>query len=35
MNSDDGYRNTSKKRIEGWGQGLALAFFSAVLASKK
>lgn len=35
MNSEDGYRNTSKKRIEGWGQGLALAFFSAVLASKK
>lgn len=35
MNSADGYRNTSKKRIEGWGQGLALAFFSAVLDLKE
>ncbi|MDQ0253196.1 unsaturated rhamnogalacturonyl hydrolase [Evansella vedderi] len=35
MNTVDGYINTSKKRIEGWGQGLALAFFSHVLTSKK
>ncbi|SDZ31224.1 unsaturated rhamnogalacturonyl hydrolase [Evansella caseinilytica] len=33
MNTVDGYLHTSKKRIEGWGQGLALAFFSAVLAA--
>jgi unsaturated rhamnogalacturonyl hydrolase len=31
MNTAEGYRTTSKKRIEGWGQGLALAFFSHVL----
>ncbi|KYG26589.1 glycoside hydrolase family 88 protein [Alkalihalobacillus trypoxylicola] len=35
MNTADGYRETSKKRIEGWGQGLALAYFSHVLARKK
>ncbi|WP_100408368.1 glycoside hydrolase family 88/105 protein [Bacillus solitudinis] len=35
MNSAEGYRTTSKKRIEGWGQGLALAFFSHVLRQGK
>ncbi|MFA9557874.1 glycoside hydrolase family 88 protein [Evansella sp. AB-rgal1] len=35
MNTADGYRKTSKKRIEGWGQGLALAFFSHVLYRNK
>ncbi|WP_088102017.1 glycoside hydrolase family 88/105 protein [Halalkalibacter urbisdiaboli] len=35
MNTAEGYRTTSKKRIEGWGQGLALAFFSHVLAKAK
>ncbi|MEG0687554.1 MAG: glycoside hydrolase family 88 protein [Hungatella sp.] len=31
MNDRDGYCNISKKWIQGWGQGMALAFFSAVL----
>lgn len=31
MKDRDGYRNVSKKWIQGWGQGLALAFFAAVL----
>ena len=31
MKDRDGYRNISKKWIQGWGQGMALAFFSAVL----
>lgn len=35
MNTTDGYRETSKKRIEGWGQGLALAFFAHVLMKNK
>ena len=31
MKDRDGYRNISKKWIQGWGQGLALAFFAGVL----
>jgi unsaturated rhamnogalacturonyl hydrolase len=31
MNTPEGYLETSKKRIEGWGQGLALIFFSHIL----
>lgn len=31
MKDRDGYRNISKKWIQGWGQGIALAFFAAVL----
>ncbi len=31
MKDRDGYRNISKKWIQGWGQGMVLAFFSAVL----
>jgi len=31
MNTTEGYINTSKKRIEGWGQGLALVFFAHLL----
>lgn len=30
MKDGDGYRNISKKWIQGWGQGMALAFFAAV-----
>ena len=35
MRDRDGYRNISKDWIQGWGQGLALAFFSLVLVSGK
>ncbi|MCM1134604.1 MAG: glycoside hydrolase family 88 protein, partial [Clostridium sp.] len=31
MKDRDGYRDISKRWIQGWGQGLALAFFSGVL----
>lgn len=31
MKDRDGYRNISKKWIQGWGQGMALAFFAAIL----
>ncbi len=31
MKDRDGYRNVSKKWIQGWGQGLALVFLAAVL----
>lgn len=31
MKDREGYRNISKKWIQGWGQGMALAFFCAVL----
>lgn len=31
MKDRDGYRNISKEWIQGWGQGLALAFFAGVL----
>ncbi|MHA7965874.1 glycoside hydrolase family 88/105 protein [Paenibacillus sp. CAU 1782] len=31
MDDADGYRNTSSKRIQGWGQGLALAFLAEIL----
>lgn len=34
MNDRDGYRNISRDWIQGWGQGLALAFFSQLLVSK-
>ena len=33
MNDADGYRNISRDWIQGWGQGLALAFFDKVLVS--
>ena len=32
MNDKDGYKNISRDWIQGWGQGLALAFFAAVLS---
>lgn len=35
MNTAGGYRDTSRKRIEGWGQGLVLAFFAHVLMRDK
>ncbi len=35
MNDADGYRNISRDWIQGWGQGLALAFFDKVLVSDK
>lgn len=31
MKDRDGYRNISKRWIQGWGQGMALAFFAGVL----
>ena len=31
MNDREGYMGVPKAWIEGWGQGLALAFFTAVL----
>lgn len=31
MKDQDGYRNISRDWIQGWGQGLALAFFAAIL----
>lgn len=31
MKDRDGYKNISKKWIQGWGQGMALAFFAGVL----
>ena len=34
MKDRDGYRNISRDWIQGWGQGLALAFFAAVLNSE-
>lgn len=33
MKDADGYRNISRDWIQGWGQGLALAFFDRVLSS--
>lgn len=33
MKDRDGYRNISKRWIQGWGQGMALAFFAEVLDS--
>ena len=33
MKDVDGYRGISRRWIQGWGQGLALAFFSGVLTS--
>lgn len=35
MRDRDGYRMISRDWIQGWGQGLALAFFAAVLNSEK
>ena len=35
MRDLDGYRNIPKEWIQGWGQGLALAFFSSLLVSDK
>lgn len=34
MRDKDGYRNISRDWIQGWGQGLALAFFSQLLVSR-
>ncbi|MGG4033916.1 glycoside hydrolase family 88 protein [Paenibacillus cisolokensis] len=34
MHDTEGYKNVSRKRIQGWGQGLALAFFAELLQSK-
>ena len=31
LNVSDGYRSISRDWIQGWGQGLALAFFAGVL----
>ena len=31
MKDRDGYRNISKKWIQGWGQGMALALFAGAL----
>ncbi|SFE58943.1 unsaturated rhamnogalacturonyl hydrolase [Paenibacillus algorifonticola] len=35
MNDAEGYKGVSYKRIQGWGQGLTLAFLATVLQSKK
>jgi len=35
MNNKEAYREISRDWIQGWGQGLALAFFSALLESDK
>lgn len=35
MNDKEGYRGISKDWIQGWGQGLALAFFATLLTSDK
>ena len=35
MNDADGYRNISRDWIQGWGQGLALAFFGKVLVLQR
>ena len=35
MKDIDGYRGISRDWIQGWGQGLALAFLSAVLNFEK
>lgn len=34
MNDIDGYRQVPKKRIQGWGQGLTLAYLAQVLRTK-
>ncbi len=34
MNDSDGYKNISKDWMQGWGQGLALAFFAAMLSEQ-
>lgn len=35
MNDREGYRGISRDWIQGWGQGLALAFFSTILVAEK
>ena len=35
MKDRDGYRNISRRWTQGWGQGLALAFFAKVLEAGK
>lgn len=35
MRDAQGYKDTSKKRIQGWGQGLALVFLSSLLARQE
>ncbi|MNR30062.1 Unsaturated rhamnogalacturonyl hydrolase YesR [compost metagenome] len=34
MNDAEGYKNVPDKRIQGWGQGLTLAFLAAVLGTQ-
>ena len=33
MKDREGYRNISRRWIQGWGQGLALSFFATLLVS--
>ncbi|WP_138751158.1 glycoside hydrolase family 88/105 protein [Paenibacillus sinopodophylli] len=35
MNDQQGYRDVAHKRVQGWGQGLALAFLAELLNAKK
>ncbi len=35
MNDIDGYRNVPEKRIQGWGQGLTLAFLAQILRTRQ
>ena len=35
MKDREGYRGVPKEWIQGWGQGLALAFLTAILDQKK
>lgn len=35
MNDREGYRNISRKWIQGWGQGMVLTFFAALLSQEK
>jgi unsaturated rhamnogalacturonyl hydrolase len=35
MHTVEGYKETSKKRVQGWGQGLALVFFADLLRTKQ
>jgi unsaturated rhamnogalacturonyl hydrolase len=35
MHTVEGYKETSKKRVQGWGQGLALVFFADLLKTKQ
>lgn len=35
MKDREGYRNISRRWIQGWGQGMAMAFFAYVLNYEK